>query len=162
MGKSGGETKEMHIEGSPPQVNINPSLKVDGYKPVLVPAGHRREDTDALGAPVSPNAPWYMELAHQRDPQYRGYAWDGYHMGFRAYEEMCHGKIRSRDEVLFRTCDWVGKLEVKVFFGPAQRACEESITATRRSGRRYVPVSQSRREDIACVLYYICFFLVCV
>lgn len=47
MGKSGGETKEMHIECSPLQVNTNPSLKVNGYKPVIGPrrapqGGYRR------------------------------------------------------------------------------------------------------------------------
>ena len=127
----------------------------------MVPAGHRREDTDALNAPVSSNAPWFAEIARQRDPNDRHYAWDGYHLGEEAYCVL-KGGMTNQDAALFRTCDWVGKMEARNYFiGPATRAIEQTITATSQSARGYVPVSQNRYEDISCVLYLFV-FLVCV
>ena len=153
MGKSGGKTKEMNIEGSPRQVNINPSLKVTAKSPKLVPARHRREDTDALNAPVSSNAPWFAEIAHQRDPNNRKWAWDGYHLGRDGYLAY-RGFMNSQDASLFKTCDWVCRQKPKeCFLGPATRVFEPTITTISQSSRGYVPVAQYIYEDSSCVLY---------
>ena len=134
----------MHIESFPLQLNIN--------KP-LAQSKLLKARSWFL------NAPWFAELARQRDPHRRGWAWDGYHLGYECFwnENKRKRQPSGQDMNLFRTCDWVGGLEAKTFFfGRPTRSHDWEITARSQSALRYVPHSTNRCEEISFVLYLFC------